>query len=34
MRRLILILLVLAVLGGAVFWFITMPATVSASACP
>ena len=34
MRRLILILLVLAVLGGAVFWFITIPATVSASALP
>src|SRR5262245_51048298 len=34
MRRLILILLVLAVLGGAAYWFITIPATVSARELP
>jgi mono/diheme cytochrome c family protein len=34
MRRFILALLVLAALGGAVFWVVTIPATVSASALP
>jgi len=34
MRRLLLALLVLAALAGAVFWSVTIPATVSASALP
>jgi mono/diheme cytochrome c family protein len=34
MRRLILALLVLLALGGAVFWFVTTPENVSASALP
>src|SRR5215468_1279864 len=34
MRRLFLALLVLVVLAGAVFWFVTIPATVNASALP
>ena len=34
MRRLLLALLVLVALAGAVFWFVTIPATVSASALP
>jgi len=34
MRRLIVVLLVLAALAGVAFWFVTMPATVSASALP
>src|SRR5262252_5802603 len=32
MRRLLLVLLVLAVIGGAVFWFVTAPKTIPASA--
>ena len=32
MRRLLVALIVLAVLGGAVFWLVTQPATVAASA--
>jgi mono/diheme cytochrome c family protein len=32
LRKLVILLAILAVLGAAVFWFITMPATVSASA--
>jgi len=34
MRRLFLALLVLVALAGAVFWFVTIPATVGASALP
>ena len=34
MRRLIVALIVLVVLGGIVFWVVTMPATVSANALP
>jgi len=34
MRRLFLALLVLVALAGAVFWFVTIPATVRASALP
>jgi mono/diheme cytochrome c family protein len=34
MRRLIVVLIVLAALAGVAFWFVTMPATVSASALP
>src|ERR1700704_4739962 len=32
LRKLAILVAILAVLGAAVFWFITMPATVSASA--
>src|ERR1700681_385953 len=32
LRKLMILVAILAVLGAAVFWFITMPATVSASA--
>jgi mono/diheme cytochrome c family protein len=32
MRRLILLFMVLAILGGVVFWFVTIPATIEASA--
>ena len=34
MRRLILALVVLALVGATVFWFVTIPATVSADALP
>ena len=32
LRKLMILALILAVIGAAVFWFVTMPATVSASA--
>ena len=34
LRKLAILVVILAVIGAAVFWFVTMPATVSASALP
>jgi cytochrome c2 len=34
LRKLAILVVILAVIGVAVFWFVTMPATVSASALP
>ena len=34
LRKLAIVVLILAVIGAAVFWLVTIPATVPASALP
>src|SRR6266508_2302305 len=34
LRKLAILIVILAIIGAGVFWFVTMPATVSASALP